>query len=158
MRKRGANFTRRVDPLAAFRAAGRQHPLDASQKIRLGVALRTHLEALSTGKADAYAFHNLANAVNTSMVIAENGGLGSEYAADIGAAQEALIQLKANGNHKGRWLLDGPGLNSLKWWLIIYEAQLEIVSQLEAMNALDEVGRRVRRGQVFEDQPQGATP
>lgn len=155
MRKRGAHFTRRIDPMAAFRSAGRQHPLDMSQKIHLGVALRTHLEALRTGKADAYAFHNLANAVNTSMVMAENGGPGSEYDELIGAAQEALIQLKANGNHKGRWLLDGPNLNAVKAWLSVYEAQLEIVSQQEAMNALNEVVRRIRIGQIFEEQ--GAT-
>lgn len=157
MRKRGKHFQRHVDPMAAFRSAGRQHPLDGSQKIRLGVALRTHLEALRTGKADAYAFHNLANAVNTSMVLAEDGGPGSEYSEVIGAAQEALIRLKANGNHKGRWLMDGPGLRTAMQWLDVYEAQLEVASQQEAMNALDEVARRVRCGLVFEDQPQGAT-
>lgn len=155
MRKKGKSFSRHIDKLAAFRSAGRQHPLDVSQKVRLGVALRMHLEALRTGKADEYAFHNLANAINTSMVLAENGGPGSEYDELIGGAQEALIQLKANGNHKGRWLLDGPNLNAVKAWLSVYEAQLEIVSQQEAMNALDEVVRRVKRGQVFEDQPQG---
>ena len=153
MRKKGKSFSRHIDKLAAFRSAGRQQPLDVSQKVHLGVALRTHLEALRTGKADAYAFHNLANAVNTSMVMAENGGPGSEYDDIIGAAQEALIQLKANGNHKQRWLLDGPNLNSVKAWLSVYEAQLEVVSQQEAMNALDEVVRRVRTGMVFEDMP-----
>lgn len=151
MRKRGKSFTRRVDPLAAFRSAGRQHPLDTSQKVHLGVALRTHLEALRTGKADAYAFHNLANAVNTSMVLAENGGPGYEYDEIIGEVQQAMIRLKANGNHKGRWLLDGPGLQAAMNWLAVYEAQLEVVSQQEAMNALNEVVRRVKRGQVFED-------
>lgn len=154
MRKQGAHFARRVDPMAAFRSAGRQQPLDTSQKIHLGVALRTHLEALRTGRADQYAFHNLANAVNTSMVLAENGGPGSEYDDVIGNAQVALIQLKANGNHKARWLLNGQGLGAVTQWLEVYEAQLEAVSQQEAMNALDEVGRRVRIGQVFEDQPQ----
>lgn len=156
MRKQGAQFARRVDPLAAFRSAGRQHPLDTSQKLRLGVALRTHLEALRTGKADQYAFHNLANAVNTSMVMAESGGPGYEYDDLIGDAQVALVQLKANGNNKGRWLLSGPGLQATMKWLSVYEAQLEIVSQQEAMKALDEVVRRVKIGQVFEDQPQGA--
>lgn len=158
MRKQGAHFTRHTDPLAAFRAAGRQHPLDTSQKLRLGVALRTHLEALRTGKADQYAFHNLANAVNTSMVLAENGGPGFEYDDLIGGAQDAMIRLKTNGNIKGRWLLGGPGLNAITAWLEVYEAQLEIVSKQEAMNALDEVGRRVARGQVFEDQSQGVAP
>lgn len=70
MRKRGAHFTRRVDPLAAFRSADRQHPLDSGQKLQLGVVLRTHLEALRTGKADATAFHNL-----TPSMIAEMTGL-----------------------------------------------------------------------------------
>lgn len=34
----------------------------------------------------------------------------------------------------------------------IYEAQLDVASQQEAMDALDEVDKRVRRGQVFEVQ------
>ena len=155
MRKQGKRFTRRVDPMAAFRSAGRQHPLDVSQKVHLGVALRTHLEALRTGKADEMAFHNLANAVNTSMVLAENGGPGYEYDDIIGEVQQAMIRLKSNGTNKCRWLLDGPGLQAAMNWLSVYEAQLEVVSQQEAMNALDEVVRRVKRGQVFEDQPQG---
>lgn len=148
MRKRGATFARRVDPLAAFRSADRQHPLDSGQKIQLGVVLRTHLEALRVGRADEVAFHNLASGVNVSMVLAERG-LGAEYSAQIGAAQESMLRLRINGG-RGRWLLDGPSLVALVDWLAIYEAQLESASQQEAINALDEVCKRVRRGQVFE--------
>ena len=149
MRKKGKHFPRRVDPLAAFRSASRQLPLDNGQKLQLGVVLRTHLEALRTGKADATAFHNLASAVNVSMVLAERG-LGEDYSELIGGAQQAMVRLKGNGDRKGRWLLDGPNLNALKWWLEVYESQLEVVSQQEAMDALEEVDRRVRRGQIFE--------
>lgn len=149
MRKRGKSFKRHIDPLAAFRSAGRQHPLDESQKISLGVALRTHLEALRTGKADAYAFHNIANAVNHSMVLAEPTG-DANLSSAIGAAQGAALKLRINGN-KGRWLLDGPGLRDLMQWLDYYEAQLGIASQQEAMDALAEVHRRLSRGQIFED-------
>ena len=149
MRKRGKSFVRRVDPLAAFRSVDRQHPLDSGQKVQLGVVLRTHLEALRTGKADATAFHNLASAVNVSMVLAERG-LGAEYSEQIGSAQVAMVRFKANGDRRGRWLLDGPSLVALKDWMDIYDAQLEVVSQQEAISALNEVDRRVKRGQVFE--------
>lgn len=152
MRKKGKSFARRVDPLAAFKSADRQHPLDSGQKLQLGVVLRTHLEALRVGKADAVAFHNLASGVNVSMVLAERG-LGAEYSAQIGAAQEAMVRLKIRGD-RGRWLLDGPSLVALVDWLAIYEAQLEATSQQEAMDALDEVDKRVRRGQIFEVQPE----
>ena len=148
MRKRGATFTRRVDPLAAFRSADRQHKLDSGQKLQLGVVLRTHLEALRLGKADATAFHNLASGVNVSMVLAERG-LGTGYEEQIGGAQTAVFRLKQNGD-RGRWLLDGPGLNALREWLELYEAQLEACAQQEAMDALNEVDKRVRRGQIFE--------
>ena len=148
MRKRGRNFTRRVDPLAAFRSADRQLPLDAGQKTQLGVVLRTHLEALRLGKADEVAFHNLASGVNVSMVLAERG-LGAEYAEQIGAAQVAMVRFKANGD-RGRWLLDGPSLVALRDWMAIYEAQLDVASQQEAIDALAEVDKRVRRGLIFE--------
>lgn len=154
MRKKGKTFTRRIDPLAAFRSADRQHPLDSGQKMTLGVVLRTHLEALRLGKADSTAFDNLASGVNVSMVLAERG-LGKEYSEQIGAAQVAMVRFKVNGD-RGRWLLDGPSLNALREWLEIYEAQLDACSQQEAMDALDEVDRRVRRGQIFEIQEQAA--
>ena len=154
MRKKGKSFARRVDPLAAFKSADRQHPLDSGQKLQLGVVLRTHLEALRVGKADATAFHNLASGVNVSMVLAERG-LGAEDSAQIGAAQEAMVRLKVNGDC-GRWLLNGPSLVSLFDWLMVYEAQLEATSQQEAIDALNEVDKRVRRGQIFEVQLQGA--
>ena len=151
MRKRGASYKGkgRVDPLAAFRSAGRQHKLDGSQKLRLGVVLRTHLQALATGKADEPTWHNLAGAINTSMVLAEDMEHVEGLYEAVGAAQAAVLQLRENGRQRGRWLVDGEGLTALKHWLDYYEAQLESVSQQEAMNAIDEVGRRVARGQVF---------
>ena len=155
LRKRGKSFVRRVDPLAAFRSVDRQHPLDNGQKVQLGVVLRTHLEALRTGKADATAFHNLASGVNVSMVLAERG-LGAGYEEQIGAAQMAMVRFKQNGDTKGRWILDGPSMVALVDWLSVYEAQLEVASQQEAMDALDEVDRRVRRGQIFETQEAAA--
>lgn len=59
-----------------------------------------------------------------------------------------MVRFKVNGD-RGRWLLDGPSLNALRDWLNIYEAQLEATSQQEAMDALDEVDKRVRRGIIF---------
>lgn len=150
MRKRGKAFRRRIDPLAAFRSADRQHKLDNGQKLQLGVVLRTHLEAIRVGRADAAAFHNLASGVNVSMVLAERG-LGTEYSELIGSAQAAMVRFKINGD-RGRWLLDGPSLNALRDWLNVYEAQLEATSQQEALDALNEVDKRVRRGQIFEVQ------
>lgn len=150
MRKRGKRFSRHIDELAAFRAAGRQHPLDASQKRRLGVSLRLHLETLAIGKAEDIAFHHLANAVNHSMVLTERG-TGAEYEELVAGAQQALLRLSANGRLRGRWLLDGPNLTALKDWLDLYEAQLAAIPQQEAIDALDEVERRRVSGQVFEE-------
>lgn len=149
MRKRGKRFARRVDTLAAFRAAGRQHTLDDTQKTRLAVHLRVNLQALATGEADENAFHNLAGGVNVSMVLAERG-CGIEHEETIGNAQMALVRLRANGN-RGRWLMDGPGLVSLKAWLDVYEAQLEVVSQQETLDALEEVRKRVEKGWIFKE-------
>lgn len=157
MRKRGATFTNRVDPLAAFKSASRQQPLDDDQKTHLSLALRVHLEALATGNAGRSAFDHLANGVNLSMAIAKHGNVGLEYDHLIGRAQVAMCKLKANGN-KGRWLLDGANLCAMKDWIEVYEAQMGAVSQQETLNALKETDKLYRRGQVFEDQPQGATP
>lgn len=151
MRKRGAHYRGRghVDPMAAFRAAGRQHALDASQLLHLGVALRTHLQALATGMAEEATWHNLAGGVNVSMVLAERMPDVPGLSEAVGAAQEAVVRLRENGRKRKRWLVDGEGLTALKRWLLYYEAQLGTVSQQEAMDALEEVRRRVDRGMVF---------
>ncbi len=149
MRKRGAHFKRRIDPHAGLQAIAMQHQLDHSQKQTIGLALRTLLEALRLGKADEHAFHNLAAAVNVSLVLCERG-IGEEYLDLVKRAQDALLRLYQRGRQSGRWVMDGPGLNDLREAIDLHEQHLALVSRAEAANAMREVMRRINRGDVFE--------
>lgn len=149
MRKRGARFIRRIDPQAGLHAIVMLHQLDHSQKQTIGLALRTMLEALRLGKADEHAFHNLAAAVNVSLVLCERG-VGEDYLPLVKRAQDALLRLFERGRKSRRWVMDGPGLNDLREAIDLHEQQLALVPRAEAANAMREVMRRIRQGNVFE--------
>lgn len=155
MKKRGRQFRRLIDPMAAFHAVAMNHGLDASQQTDLGVALRVSVEALRTGKADETAFHTIAAAVNVSLVLAERG-TGAEHSAIIRDAQEGLIRLWRRGKKTGRWVMDGAGLQATMQAIELHEAQLAAVTRKEAADAMREVKRRILRGQVFDEQKAAA--
>ena len=151
MRKRGAQFSRRIDPTAGLHAIAMLHPLDASQKTDESLALRANLEALRTGHGAESAFHTITAAVNVSMVLCERGK-GAEHLTDIIRAQDHLMRLWQRAQEKGRWLFDGGGWQHVKHAIDIHEAQLANVTRREASDALHEVIRRINQGLVFEEQ------
>ena len=151
MRKRGAHFTRRIDPHAGLHALAMNRPLDASQKTDESIALRVSLEALRTGRADESAFHALTAAVNVSMVLCERGN-GGDYLPDILKALDSLLRVWQRAQKTGRWLFDGAGWQHVNHAIDIHEAQLASISRREASDAYREVIRRIDRGLVVEEQ------
>lgn len=151
MRKRGAQFSRRIDPHAGLQAIAMHHRLDDEQQADLGVALHVNLESMRTGRADESAFHTIAAAVNVSMVLCERGN-GTNYLPDIMQAQTSLLRLWQRGKKTGRWLFDGGGWQHVKHAIDIHEAQLANVTRREASDAMREVMRRINRGLVCKEQ------
>lgn len=151
MRKRGAHFTRRIDPHAGLHALAMNRPLDASQKTDESIALRVSLEALRTGRADESAFHSITAAINTSLILCERGH-GEDYEPDIKQALEALLRVWQRAQKTQRWLFDGPGWQHVNHAIDIHEAQLANVSRRDARDAFREVIRRIDRGLVLEAQ------
>lgn len=151
MRKRGAHFTRRIDPHAGLHALAMNRPLDASQKTDESIALRVSLEALRTGRADERAFHSITAAINVSMVLCERG-VGADYLPHIIQAQQSLLRVWTRSEKTGRWLFDGAGWQHVNHAIDIHEAQLASISRREASDAFREVIRRINQGNVFEEQ------
>ena len=151
MRKRGAHFTKRIDPHAGLHALAMNRPLDASQKTDESIGLRVSLEALRTGSAGESAFHAIVAAVNVSMVLCERGH-GVHYMPDILQAQTSLLRVWQRAQKSGRWLFDGPGWQHVNHAIDIHEAQLADISRRDASEAWREVVLRIKRGHVFEEQ------
>ena len=151
MKKRGANFHRRIDPHAGLHAIAMNRPLDAAQKTDESIALRISLEALRTGMADESAFHTITAAINVSLVLCERG-VGADYLPDIKQAQDALLRVWTRSEKSGRWLFDGPGWQRVLHAVDLHEAQLASISRREASDAMREVVRRIDQGNVFEEQ------
>lgn len=151
MKKRGAQFSRRIDPHAGLHAIAMHHRLDDEQQADLGVALRVNLEAMRTGRADESAFHTIAAAVNVSMVLCERGK-GANYLPDIMQAQTSLLRLWQRGKNTGRWLFDGPGWQHVNHAIDLHEAQLANVTRREASEAMREVIGRINSGLICEEQ------
>lgn len=151
MRKRGAQFSRRIDPTACLHAIAMQHPLDASQKTDESIALRTNLEALRTGHGGESAFHTITAAVNVSMVLCERGH-GPEHLPAVLQAQDSLLRVWQRAQQSGKFLFDGRGWQQVNHALDLHEAQLANVTRREASDALHEVMRRIDRGLVCEAQ------
>ena len=150
MRKRGAHFTRRIDPCAGMHAIGMQHRLDTTQQADLGIALRVSLEAIRTGQADEQAFHTIAACINVSLVLCERG-VAADHLPAIKAAQDGLLRMLKRGRDTGRWVFDGPGMQAVVHGIALHEAQLDIVTRKEAADAMREVMRRIDRGDVFDE-------
>ena len=151
MRKRGRQFSRRIDPHAGLHAIAMQHPLDASQKTDESIALRANLEALRLGHGGESAFHTITAAVNVSMVLCERGH-GAEYLPAILQAQDSLLRVWQRSQQCGKFLFDGDGWQQVKHAIDIHEAQLANVVRQEATDAMREVMRRIDRGLVCEAQ------
>lgn len=148
MRKRGKSFARRLDPLAAFRAADRQHALDESQQIDLTLAVRAAALAMRSGAGTEHHTWTLASGINVALILCERG-IGKDHEPDVISGQIALMRTIERGNRTGRWGFDGPALAEVDTALAVYEAQLAGISRQEAVDAVREVERRVAQGHVF---------
>jgi hypothetical protein len=89
-------------------------------------------------------------AMNVAEAMAVKCDLGSEYGADITAAQDALVTMGRRGLSKdGRFLFTGPELTAMNLGMEVHDAQLEVctISQMErALNFVEQEikGRRAR--------------
>ena len=157
MRKRGRQRRPAGNPLAGLlaiqSAKARQDvaPMGAEQLIDLGVQYHASLDALREGKGSDIEANALAVAVNIATVAAE-AGLGAEFMPIIQAARRAVVTLMARSHDAGRFLFDGPGLQAMREFVEVHDAQLASPDCTGGFMAgvLREVDRRHRAGIVVD--------
>jgi len=99
---------------------------DAMNNIRLGVATRQDIDAV----IDAF---------NVAEALAKRG-MGADWATEIRAAQDALLELARRGVSRGfRFIVKAEELTAMNLGMEIHDAQLDVVSVRELETAMNDV-------------------
>lgn len=125
-------------PELAFGQAALLHP---SQRVDIVRKAAGAFEAFRTGAGSAYAWGDLADALNIAEALAKRN-LANDHAHKFSAGQEALAAVIARKAGGGSYTLKPAELTALRDALDIYEIQLEVCSTREYLEAFDEVQRR----------------
>jgi hypothetical protein len=153
-----------VDALAGHRAihriAVRQSttPMDAAQVRDLAIGYHSALDAIRRGAGCWDDVNTLALACNVALVLAD-AGIGADWCDKVKDAQVALVSLEARASSlRGRYVLTGGELQTLRALLDLHDAQLESddCTQGVMVQALTEIRRRMEAGNVVQVGVNGA--
>lgn len=135
-----------ADPLAMFKIINKLEPFTAAELLRLELPLRMSFEALRTGKGAEQDFHDLAAAINATIVRSEAVDPLCEQTAV--AARDALMRCWHRFERTGRWGFDGPALLEVEAGISLHEELIRNSTPLQMIEALREVQRRGIRNEV----------
>lgn len=76
-------------------------------------------------------------AMNVAEALAITAELGTEYRAEITAAQDAIVTMGRRGIAKSRFLFTGPELTAMNLGMEIHDAQLDACTVAQLEKALD---------------------
>lgn len=133
------------DYSAFGRVMNRLEPFNASELLRLELPIRISFEALKTGAGTEQDFHDLAAAINTTMVRSEAVDPLCEQTAI--AARDALMRTWGRFEKTARWGFDGPALLEIADAIDLHEQLIRNSTPLQMIDALREV---IRRGKCRE--------
>jgi len=83
-------------------------------------------------------------AMNVAEALVITAEMGTEYRAEITAAQQAIFTMGQRGVAKGRFLFTGPELTALNLGMEIHDAQLDACTIGQLERALEFVAREIR--------------
>lgn len=135
-----SNRRYRADPSAMSRVLKRIQPFNAQELLRLELPIRLSFEAIKTGHGTERDFHDLASAINTTMVRSESVDPLCEQTAI--AARDALLRTWHRFEKTGRLGFDGPALGEVADGIDLHEQLIRNSTPLQMIEALREVMRR----------------
>ena len=128
---------------ALGRVLNRLEPFNADELMRLELPIRISFEAIKTGAGSEQDFHDLAAAVNVTIVRSETVDPLCEQTAI--AARDALLRTHDRFQKSGRWGFDGPALGEIADGIDLHEQLIRNSTPLQMIDALREVIRRGER-------------
>jgi hypothetical protein len=118
---------------------------------------RLAFENTLRGSASEESWGCLALASNIALVLAELG-YGEDYIAMIQQGQDALLRAKERGEKSASWRLDGMGAKTIGDMLDVLDAQLEIATRAEIMDARNIILQRMADQEAAEAAKVDAVP
>jgi len=148
--RRASQHKRRwaADPLAMFKCINKIEPFNAAELMRLELPIRMSFESLKNGHGTEQDFHDLAAAINTTMVRAESIDPLCEQTAI--AARDALMRCWHRFEKTGRLGFDGPALGEIEAGIDLHEQFIRLSTPLQMVNALKTVIARGKCGEVVQ--------
>lgn len=115
------------------------------QQVSLMIKNHQALLEITQGKGKREQIDLLIAAMNMSEALYRvNPELGSDYAQDIRAAQDAILTMSRRGLAKGSFLFTGPELQAMNRGMEVHDAQLDTCTLGELDKALALVQQEIR--------------
>jgi hypothetical protein len=124
--------------------------LDADQLTDLGLAYRLALDAMCNGGASEENWETVACSLNIGLVLTERG-FGKEHEPLFVTALAGAFRSKLRADSGKGWAFDGPALTAIKSAFEVHDQQIEMATVLEMRDAVTEVRRRSRLGNVYRE-------
>lgn len=134
-----------LDPMACIT---RRMPLKQDQARDLGIAYRTSLQAMLSGKGTEQAWSTLACELNIALILCEQG-VGEMFTHTIKHAQTCLMSCRERSMKFANWSFNGDEVRNVIRAFAIHDEQLAIATKYEVTFALVEVHRRIQSNEVL---------
>lgn len=125
-------------------------PITTHQQAVLNLRIKNHaaLTSITRGTGTRHDIDILVAAINMTEALAMNG-LGTDWRAEITAAQTAILTMAQRGLAKGnRFLFTGPELNAVNLAMEIHDAQIDKASVADLEKALAKVRAEIKAGRA----------
>ncbi len=130
------------------RIIGLLEPFTPEELLRLELPIRMSFEALKSGKGQESDFHDIAAAINCTMVRSEEVDPMCEYTAI--AARDALMRTWHRWEKTGKWGFDGPALAEVEAGIDLHEQLIRLSTPGQTVKVMREVIRRGQKNQVVQ--------
>ena len=121
-------------------------PFDAEELMRLELPIRMSFEALRSGAGSEQDFHDVAAAINATMVRSES--VDELCVQTAIAARDALMRTWERHQRTGRWGFDGPALQEVADAIDLHEQLIRLSTPAQMLGALRTVIARGKAGEV----------
>lgn len=133
---------------AFSRVINRLEPFNADELMRLELPIRISFEAIKTGAGTEHDFHDLAAAVNVTIVRSEAVDPLCEQTAIAG--RDALMRTWHRYQKTGKLGFDGPALHEIDHAIDLHEQLIRNSTPLQMIEAMREVISRGERQEIVQ--------
>jgi len=137
-----------ADPASIYKLMNKLQPFTAPELLQLELPIRISYEAIKTGHGSAQDFHDLAAAVNITMVRSES--IDPLCEATAIAARDALMRTWHRYERTGLIGFDGPAIGEVEAGIELHEQLIRLSTPLQMIEAAREVIRRGYSKQVMQ--------